>query len=66
MADPRLDPRGLTPGDEGDVMQTVDGVAAWGAFVLPTAPTALVTVINGSPGLVFDNNGQQVFTEGAP
>lgn len=65
MADFRLDPRGLRPGDEADVVQTIGGVAVWAPLALPTINTPLVTVINGSPGLVFDADGRQVYTEGA-
>lgn len=66
MAEIRPDPGVLYPGDEGDILQTINGVADWAPLAVPTINTPLVTVINGSPGLVFDNNGQQVYTEGAP
>jgi hypothetical protein len=66
VTDHRLDPRGIKPSTtEGDVLQTVGGVAVWAAFALPVAPTPLITVINGAPGFVFDADGQQVYTEGA-
>lgn len=65
MAEYRLDPHGVRPGDEADVMQTVDGVATWAPLAVPTINTPLVTVINGSPGLVFDADGRQVYTEGS-
>lgn len=65
MNDPRDDPRGLIPSStEGDILKTTGGVAAWGPLVLPTPDLPLVAVVNGVPGLVFDNAGHIVYTKG--
>jgi hypothetical protein len=59
----RASPRELRPSTtEGDTLQTIDGVAAWG-----TAPSGLddivVSVTNGVPYVMFDADGT-VVTEG--
>jgi hypothetical protein len=63
VADHRLDPSGVKPStSNGDVLTTASGVAAWAA---PVPPIPLVTVVDGIPGLVFDNDGSIVYLEGA-
>lgn len=66
MADKRLDPRGIKPSTtDGDVLTTAGGIAAWGPPVLPAAPSPMVSIDeNGFPGLIFDEDGNIVCTEG--
>lgn len=50
---------------DGFVLTTVGGIAAW---VAPAAPLTGIPIVcideNGAPGLVFDDDGQIVYTEG--
>lgn len=63
MADQRIDPRGIRPdGGEGDTAQIVGGIVQFAPAVVLTP---LVALVNGVPGLVFDANGQLVYTKGA-
>lgn len=57
--DPRIDPSGVKPSTtNGDVLQTLAGVAQWGPAA--SGESFVVTVVNGVPGLVFDNDAQLV------
>lgn len=65
MADHRLNASGIKPGINGDVLTTLGGVAAWASPASPATGTPIVCIDeNGAPGLVFDDDGQIVYTEG--
>jgi hypothetical protein len=58
-----LDPRAVKPSDtDGDIFQTIDGVAAWGPGS-DALNSVIVTVTNGVPMLMFDADSSPVTTE---
>ncbi len=63
MTDPRLDPLGIRPSDIGeDFLRTIDGVTTWSPFSVPVL-TPLTTIVDGYVLIVFDSDGQIVYTE---
>jgi len=63
--DGRLAPRGIKPSStNGDVLTTASGQATWAPPVVPATPDPIVTVVDGIPGLVFDNDGEILYVEG--
>jgi hypothetical protein len=59
----RIPPQNLDPGTDGDVMQTQDSRAVWGPYTSRTYFAPLVAVVDGTPTLVLDGNGEVVMTE---
>lgn len=59
----RYAPRAIKPSDtDGDILQTIDGVAAWGPGS-DALNSVIVTVTNGVPMLMFDADSTPVTTE---